>query len=55
MKETCTILRLNDSEYEIFAHMNWFNSFTAHGLSTLKVTIKEWTRVLVSNDKGFNF
>ena len=54
MKEMCKILRLNDSEYEIFAHMNWFNSFTAHGLSTLKVTIKEWTRVLF-NDKGFNF
>ena len=48
------MLGLNDSEYEIFAHMNWFNSFTGHGLSTLKVTIKEWMRVLF-NDKSFNF
>ena len=54
MKEMWRMLGLNDSEYEIFAHMNWFNSFTGHGLSTLKVTIKEWTRVLF-NDKSFNF
>ena len=25
VKEMCRILGLNDSEYEIFAHMNWFN------------------------------